>query len=226
MRGMPEANRHHNVPRSRGGANVSDNLSTLRKARHDLFHAWAANYPPDTLLRLLAMHAGCFPLKRAFPAGALRDIFGMLMDGEWGSLYHPGVVLPSPHSGDGQVLRHLRREKRDVGDITAVLTGQSVLPHKRGFLLGSALAFFHTRFPREAMVGILQESYGSDLSWAKALRDDVRSGLSAILASAAPPLVPEQQKVVDVLQEQEHRIVQKIAALLMRNPSLSVDDNA
>lgn len=218
-----EVNRHHNVPSSRGGANVSDNLSTLRKARHDLFHAWAANYPPDTLLRLLAMYACRFTPKRTLPAGALRDILGMLMEGEWGSLYHPGVVLPSPHSGDGQVLRHLRREERDVGDITAALAGQSVLPPKRGVLLGSVLTFFKTQFPREAMVGILQESYGRDLSWAKALRDDVRSGLSAILASAAPPLVPEQQRVIDILAVQERCIVQKVTALLVRYPSLAED---
>lgn len=217
-------NRHHNVPSSRGGTGVGGNLSTLRNARHDLFHAWAANYPPDTLLRLLAMHAGRFPPERALPAGALRDILGMLMEGEWVSLYHPGVVLPSPHPSDKQVLRHLRHEERDVRGITAALAGQSVFPPERDVLLDRALVFFQTPFPREAMVGILRESYGRDLSWTKALRDDVRNGLSVILASAAPPLVAEQQKVLDVLAEQERCIAQKVAALLVRCPSLAAGD--
>lgn len=215
---------HHNVPSSCGGTNHKRNLSSPQHARHDLLHAWAANYTPGTILRLLAVHANRFP-ERALPPGALRDILGMLTEGELDSLYHAGVVLPSPQAGEKHILRHLRHEANDVRGMISFLADGHMFVSKREFFLDRALAFFQAKTSHEAMLGLLRESYGRDLSWAKALRDDVRSGLSAILVSAAPSLVPEQQRVVDVLQEQEHRIAQKIAALLVRNPSLPVGDN-
>lgn len=102
MRLIPEANRHHNVPRSRGGSRKRSNISIARAGRHGEFHTWAWNYPPDTVLRLMAIHAARVP-GHALSPSVLEDFLATLTDAPWEELYEPDVI------GDGGTKKRQRK---------------------------------------------------------------------------------------------------------------------
>lgn len=209
----PEVDMHHNFPSSVGGGDVRHNLSRLRRSRHDGYHVWAWNYSPDTILRLLAEHSVQRP-EGALPAGVLEDLLGRLTEGDRATLYKPGVIVGGRTSVQREkahhfLIHHLDDEKNDVCHLVGALTLGEAFPWERHLLLERALVFFRTAMPREAMRSFLTESYGSALSWAKALRDDVRRSLLDILSNAegACDSGRERQRVVDILLAQERSLL-------------------
>lgn len=210
----PDVDTHHNYPCSRGGGEVRHNLSRLRRSRHDGFHMWAWNYPPDAILRFLAEHGVQRP-EGTLPAGALEDVLGKLTEDNWTALYKPGVVTGGHTPGQREkahhfLIHHLNDERNDVRRLIGALTLGEGLPWERHLFLERALVFFRTAMPREAMRNFLTESYGSELSWAKALRDDVRRSLLDILsyAEGACDSGRERQRVIDILLVQERHLLQ------------------
>lgn len=216
MRWEPEVNRHHNVPSSRGGSHKKINLSLVDMKRHDQFHTWAWNYPPDTVLRLMAIHAARMP-GQSLPPSALENVLTFLTERSWKDFYEPDAVLPSDEAvpqtkADYFYEQHIVDEVEDTHMVIGDLLFEERFPWWRGMLLQRALRFFRTQVPQEAMDHFLTERYGSDFSWVKALRADVRSQLRSLLVSASPLTLdsPSQQRVMDILANHKRRLYRQM----------------
>lgn len=215
MRGIPEVNRHHNVPRSDGGSHKKCNISIVHAGRHDEFHAWAWNYPPDTVLRLMAIHAACIP-GQSLPPRALEDFLSTLTDVPWEECYEPDAInggVTKKHRRKAAYFReqHVLDEEDDTHRVVGELALQEPFPLDRHAFFQQALLFFSTSSPREALERFLTEVFrGQELMWAKAFRTQVRSKVHDILLSATPMrLSPtDEQYVVDVLTAHKQRLHQ------------------
>jgi len=216
MRGTPEANRHHNVPSSRRGSHKRKNLSWVDMKRHEQFHVWAWNYPPDTVLRLMAIHAARVP-GQSLPPNALDDFLAFLTERPWEDFYEPDALWPSEEAVSQTKTeyfyeQHRLDEAEDTHNVIGDLLFQERFPWFREMFLQRALRFFRTQIPREAMRHLLTERYGHDFSWVKALSSDVHSVLQTLLASALPLTLddPSQERVIEVLISHKHRLYQQM----------------
>lgn len=215
MRGIPEANRHHNVPRSRGGSPKKSNISIVHAGRHDEFHAWAWNYPPDTVLRLMAIHAARIPGQSLSP-NALEDFLSTLTDVPWEEFYEPDAInggVTKKHRRKAAYFQeqHILDEEDDTHRVIGELALQEPFPLDRHAFFQQALLFFGTHSPREALERFLTEvCRGQELMWAKAFRSHVRSAVAHILQPATPVTLSslEQQQIVDVLHTHKQRLRQ------------------
>lgn len=213
MRWVPEASRHHNVPRSRGGSTEKSNIAVVRHVRHEAFHTWAWNYPPDSVLRLMAIHAARIP-GQSLPPTALEDFLSTLTDNPWEAFYEPDAI-------SGGATKNLRRkaayfreqhvldEEDDTHRVIGELALQEPFPADRHEFFQQAFLFFGTQSPREALERFLTEvNRGQELAWAKAFRLHVRSQINNILQSAVPIALSstDEQGIVDVLTAHKERL--------------------
>ena len=212
---MSEARRHHNVPRSRGGTRKKSNISTVHPGRHKQFHAWAWNYPPDSILRLMAIHAVRVP-GQSLPPSALEDFLSTLTDVSWEEFYEPdamngGVTKKRRRKAAYFREQHLLNEEDDTHRVIGGLALQEPFPVDRHTFFQQALLFFGTSSPREALERFLGEVFhGQELAWAKAFRAQVRSKVQDIVLAASPmTLSPmDEQCVIDVLTAHKQHLRQ------------------
>ncbi|MBI2524017.1 hypothetical protein HYW11_02265 [Candidatus Peregrinibacteria bacterium] len=212
---MSEGRRHHNVPRSRGGTRKKSNISIVHPGRHKQFHMWAWNYPPDSVLRLMAIHAVRIP-GQSLPPSALEDFLSTLTDVPWEEFYEPDAMnggVTKKHRRKAAYFReqHVFDEEDDAHHVIGGLLLQESFPADRHTFFQQALLFFGTSAPREALERFLTEVFhGQELAWTKAFRAHVRSKVQDILLSATPmTLSPiDEQCVVDILTAHKQRLHQ------------------
>lgn len=215
MRGIPEANRHHNVPRSDGGSHKKCNISIVHAGRHDEFHAWAWNYPPDTVLRLMAIHAARIP-GQSLPPSALEDFLCTLTDVPWEDFYESDAInggVTKKHRRKVSYFReqHVLDEEDDTHRIIGELALRESFPPDRHDFFQRAVMFFGAASPREAIERFLTEVFrGQELAWVKALRSHVRAEVQAILLAAQPVTLSsaDEQRIVDILHDHKARLHQ------------------
>jgi len=199
---------HHNIPSSRGGSPKKQNLSNVRIERHDDFHAWAWNYPPHALIRLMTIHSTGMRGEN-LPSGAVRDILECLTckKREWESYYDPGTMMsPQGRKEKTEYFEslHILDEMQDTYRLIGELCYKERLPFDREAFYKRALLFFRTSCPQDALRMFLTERQGHDLSWTKALQKDVHAALLFIIDRAKPEHVAEKQKERVIMTLREH----------------------
>ena len=212
----PSENYHHNVPSSRGGTGQPRNLSPVRARRHADFHEqWASNKTPCALLRQLAIRSAGIDGGRSLPPDVLKELLFVLSPEDWSHLYEPTTTIwthgvPRVERRRRRDVRenterHLCEEREDVRrTIRSLLYGARSPSQYDGSedMLRNALLFFKTHFPHEAMQKLLTETHAGQLSWVKAIQENVREELLSVLneVQSISLQYPDKKKVADTLE--------------------------
>lgn len=212
-----EGNRHHNLPRSVGGATNGYNITHLGLDKHNAFHHFAGHPSPCHFVRLLVMRS-LGAEKKLIAPNAAQDLLGLVMEQDWRDHYrrealrvvegrdeHERYLATTSFHLSRQVLQELTSTVNAVGLLGM---GQWVPMDERNFVAQAKHHFGAACVPLALRGFLTAETRGGDLKYAKCLKPRVRSDLLDVLRHAKPEQADDRDKAALLrIIERHHRML-------------------
>lgn len=208
-------NKHHNIPRSRGGSEAECNLSVVNQSRHDAFHRdWGANRTPCLLSRLIGLHSIGLG-DDALSANQIENLIQITSLQNWSRLYRPDAfdnvatisAIENAIKVSEYTQTHLLEEQVWIRQTIAAIVNGGTFPSQHSLFIHNCLKFFNVRTPREAIIALLTERHNTDLSWSKPLLKCTRTSIVNLLKEKELPVPRRQTVLVPILDKQQKTVL-------------------